>query len=117
MDQVKKVLNSKKGDSLQKLKALTLLHYCLVDGKNPELIMYAEKKILNKLQSLSRFKKVSRRSLTSSLFIFRNRNQRTHTEVHCSLARTAIKISQHCSSSTFSSTFENGLKNSPATAL
>ena len=60
VDQVKKVLNSKKGDSLQKLKALTLLHYCLIDGRNPELIMYAEKKILNKLQTLSRFKKVSK---------------------------------------------------------
>ena len=49
IDQIKKILNFKKGDSLQKLKALNLLEAAIVKGQNAELVCYAERKILNRL--------------------------------------------------------------------
>ena len=59
IDQIKKILNFKKGDSLEKLKALNLLEAAIVKGQNSELVYYAEKKILNRLLTLARFKKES----------------------------------------------------------
>ena len=94
---MKKVLESKKGGSLQKLKALTVLHHCLVDGRNPELVMYAEKKILNKLQTLSRFKKVS---ILDMIHLDLFRNQPTRNVVHFYLARTVIRTNLLSFSST-----------------
>ena len=49
----------KKGDSLQKLKALNLLEATISRGANSELVFYAERKILNRLLTLARFKKES----------------------------------------------------------
>ena len=94
VEQIKKVFSSKKGDSLQKLKALTLLHFCIIEGKNPELVMYAEKKLLNKLQALARFKKVF--AVLFEMTQLR-RNHRTLTEGHCFSVKIAIRISPHCS--------------------
>ena len=59
IDQLKKILHSKKGESLQKLKALNLLEAAISRGNNEELVFYAERKILNWLVTLARFKKVS----------------------------------------------------------
>ena len=58
IDQIKKILNQKKGESLQKLKALNLLEAAITKGQNSELVCYAERKILNRLLTLARFKKV-----------------------------------------------------------
>lgn len=44
---------------MQKLKALNLLEATISRGANPELIYFAEKKILNRLLTLARFKKES----------------------------------------------------------
>ena len=52
-------MNHKKGESLQKLKALNLLEAAIGKGQNPEIVCYAERKILNRLLTLARFKKES----------------------------------------------------------
>ena len=44
---------------MQKLKALNLLEAAIVQGQNAELVCYAERKILNRLLQLARFKKES----------------------------------------------------------
>ena len=44
---------------MQKLKALNLLEATISRGNNYEMVCYAEKKILNRLLTLARFKKVS----------------------------------------------------------
>ena len=44
---------------MQKLKALNLLEATISRGTNPELIFFAERKILNRLLTLARFKKES----------------------------------------------------------
>ena len=44
---------------MQKLKALNLLEATISRGGNPELIFFAERKILNRLLTLAKFKKES----------------------------------------------------------
>ena len=56
---MKRILNFKKGESIQKLKALNLLDSAITKGQNSELVYYAERKILNRLQTLARFKRES----------------------------------------------------------
>ena len=59
IDQLKRILNMKKGESLQKLKALNLLEAAITKSGNSELVLYAERKMLNRLLTLARFRKES----------------------------------------------------------
>ena len=75
IDQIKKILNFKNGESLQKLKALNLLEAAITKGQNAELVCYAERKILNRLLQLARFKKESSDPGRGALLFGKNCNQ------------------------------------------
>ena len=74
IDQIKKILNFKKGESIQKLKALNLLEASITKGQNAELVCYAERKILNRLLQLARFKKESSDPSRGALLFGKNCN-------------------------------------------
>lgn len=51
------MLNRKQSEGWQRIKALQLLHCCLILAKSPDFVLYVEAKLLNKLQSLAKFAK------------------------------------------------------------
>ena len=88
-----------------------MLEAAISKGCNQEVIYYAEKKILNRLLTLARFKKVSSNS-HCELFI-RFRNQATRAEaLYCS-ARAAIRTTLHSFWSIFWITSVGGPNSSP----
>lgn len=59
VDSVKKNIKNKKTDSPSKILALKLLHLCIMNGNNEEFFQYCEKKIMKRLVTLARYKKVN----------------------------------------------------------
>jgi len=60
VDTVKSLIKDRKIDSPSKVLALKLLHLCAMDeGGNQEFMVYIEKKILNRLTVLAKYKKDS----------------------------------------------------------
>ena len=60
VDTVKSLIKDRKVDSPSKVLALKLLHLCLMDeGGSEEFMGYVEKKILNRLTVLAKYKKDS----------------------------------------------------------
>jgi len=51
-EQVKKVLNRKQSEGWQRIKALQLLHFCVMLSNSPGFVLYVEGKLLNKLKNL-----------------------------------------------------------------
>lgn len=49
---MKKVLNRKQSENWQRIKALQLLHCCLMLSNSPGFVLYVEGKLLNKLKNL-----------------------------------------------------------------
>ena len=60
VDTVKSLIKDRKVDSPSKVIALKILHLCTMDeGGNEEFIVYIEKKLLNRLTVLAKYKKDS----------------------------------------------------------
>ena len=49
VENIKRIIKSKKDDSTVKLLCLRLHNKCLLEGKNAEYIVYSERKLLNLL--------------------------------------------------------------------
>jgi len=57
VDEIKRIIKSKKNDSPSKVMSLKLLNVCVMQGQNEEFFQYAEKKIMRRLQIFARYKK------------------------------------------------------------